>query len=186
MGNFVLNIMGKYGYIGIFFLIAIENLFPPIPSEVILTFGGFLTTYSSLNPIGVIIASTIGSVVGAIILYYLGTFVKVKKEDLGKTNNWFDKYGNKAVLLGRFVPIVRSLISIPAGTNKMNMPKFLVYTTIGSVIWNTCLVYAGVLLGSNWSVVADILGKYSNIVLYILIIIIGVKLLKKFKYKNNI
>jgi len=102
MGNFVLNVMERFGLIGIFFLIAIENLFPPIPSEVILTFGGFLTTYSSLTPVGVIFASTLGSLVGAIILYYLGTFVKVKKDDLGKTNKWFDKYGTKAVFFGRF------------------------------------------------------------------------------------
>lgn len=186
MGNFVLNIMEKFGLIGIFFLIAIENLFPPIPSEVILTFGGFLTTYSSLTPVGVIFSSTLGSLVGAIILYYLGTFVKVKSDDLGKTNKWFDKYGTKAVFFGRFIPIIRSLISIPAGIDKMNMTLFIIYTTLGSIIWNTVLVYAGAMLGSNWMVFADILGKYSNIVLYLLLAIIGVKLIKKLKNNGKI
>lgn len=184
MGNFVLGVMESYGYIGIFFLIAIENLFPPIPSEVILTFGGFLTTYSKLNPLGVIISSTIGSLVGAIILYYTGTLINVKKDDLGKTNKWFKKYGNKAVLFGRFIPIIRSLISIPAGCAKMNMVTFIIYTTIGSLIWNTVLVYAGALLGKNWSIVANVLSKYSKIVLFILVIYAVIKLYKAYKSRR--
>ncbi len=186
MGNFVLGVMENYGYIGILFLIAIENLFPPIPSEVILTFGGFLTTYSKLSPFGVIISATIGSLIGAIILYYAGTFINVKKDDLGKTNRWFNKYGNKAVLFGRFVPIIRSLISIPAGCAKMSMTTFIIYTTIGSLIWNTVLVYAGALLGENWSIVANILSKYSKIVLFIILLYIVIKIFKIYKNRQNL
>ena len=181
MGNFVLGVMESWGYIGICFLIAIENIFPPIPSEVILTFGGFLTTYSSLGPLGVIISATIGSLIGALILYYLGYFFSdkldklFKDDDISKANNWFKNKGCRAVLYCRFVPIVRSLVSIPAGINKMNMPIFLIYTTLGTVIWNTVLVYAGVILGDNWSYFADILSRYSKVVLVGIILIILVR-----------
>lgn len=175
MGNLVLNIMERFGYIGIFFLITIENLFPPIPSEVILTFGGFLTTYTKLYPFGVIISSSFGSLLGAIILYYFGSFIKTKESDLSKTNSWFLNHGNKAVFLGRFVPIIRSLISIPAGMYKMKMKLFIIYTFLGSFAWNTLLVYAGVILGKNWPYFCNILQKYSKLVM----IFIGTYLLFK-------
>jgi membrane protein DedA with SNARE-associated domain len=179
MGDFILNIMGTYGYIGIFFLIAIENIFPPIPSEVILTFGGFITKSTDLTPVGVILASTIGSLLGAIILYDVGIFVTkfkwFKKSNLDKTNNWFAKYGEKAVLFGRCVPIIRSLISIPAGINHMNMRLFLIYTIVGSLIWNTILVTAGVILADNWSIFAGFISKYSKVILVIITIYIFCK-----------
>ena len=182
MGDFILNVMESFGYIGICFLIALENIFPPIPSEVILTFGGFLTTYSKLGPLGVIISATIGSLVGAIVLYYLGYFFSDKLEklfkmdDIKKANNWFKEKGYKAVLYCRFVPIVRSLVSIPAGINKMNMPIFLLYTSIGTIIWNTVLVYAGVFLGDNWSYFAGVISRYSKVVLVFIILVILVRI----------
>lgn len=172
----MLGVMESWGYIGICFLIAIENIFPPIPSEVILTFGGFLTTYTSLGPLGVIISATIGSLVGAIVLYYLGYFCSnglnklFKIDDINKANAWFKNKGCKAVLYCRFVPIVRSLVSIPAGINKMPMLVFLIYTTLGTIIWNTVLVYAGVLLGDNWSYFAGVISRYSKVVLVIIIL----------------
>ncbi len=181
MGKFILNIMNNGGYVGICFLIAIENIFPPIPSEVILTFGGFLTTFSEITPLGVIISATIGSLIGAFVLYYLGYFFSdkvnklFKSDDISKSNAWFDKKGSKAVLLCRFVPIVRSLVSIPAGINKMNLWYFSVYTTIGTIIWNTVLVYGGVTLGDNWDFFASLISKYSKLVL---LVIIGGILLK--------
>ncbi len=192
MGNFVLSVMESWGYIGICFLIAIENIFPPIPSEVILTFGGFLTTYSALSPLGVIISATIGSLIGAIVLYYLGYFFSdrldklFKSDDIAKANDWFKNKGCKAVLYCRFVPIVRSLVSIPAGINKMNMTIFLLYTSIGTIIWNTVLVYAGVILGSNWAYFASIISRYSKVVLVTIILIILVRIwIKKIK-KNKL
>lgn len=193
MGNFVLSIMESWGYIGICFLIAIENIFPPIPSEVILTFGGFLTTYSKLSPFGVIISATVGSLIGAIVLYYLGKFCSdklnnfIKSDDIKKANIWFQNKGCKAVLYCRFVPIVRSLVSIPAGINKMNMSLFLLYTTIGTIIWNSVLVYAGVILGDNWSYFSGIISRYSKVVLVGIILFILVKIwIKKVKNKTNI
>ena len=182
MGDFILNVMESFGYIGICFLIALENIFPPIPSEVILTFGGFLTTYSNLGPLGVIISATIGSLIGAIVLYYLGYFFSDKLEklfkmdDIKKANNWFKEKGYKAVLYCRFVPIVRSLVSIPAGINKMNMLIFLLYTSIGTIIWNTVLVYAGVFLGDNWSYFAGVISRYSKVVLVFIILVILVRI----------
>ncbi len=190
MGNFILNVMETYGYIGIFFLIAIENIFPPIPSEVILTFGGFITKSTDLTPVGVILASTIGSLIGAIILYYLGALITkfkwFKKNNLDKTNNWFDKYGQKAVLFGRCIPIIRSLISIPAGINNLNMYIFLLYTVIGSLIWNTLLVYAGVILADNWHIFASLISKYSKVILLIITIYIFYKIWKKCIHKRKI
>lgn len=193
MGNFVLSVMESWGYIGICFLIFLENIFPPIPSEVILTFGGFLTTYTKLGPVGVIISATIGSLVGAIVLYYLGYFCSkglnklFKDDDINKANDWFKNKGCKAVLYCRFVPIVRSLVSIPAGINKMNMPLFLLYTTLGTIIWNAVLVYAGVFLGDNWSYFAGVISRYSKVVLVAIILIILVKIwIKWLKDRRNL
>ncbi len=194
MGNFVLGVMESWGYIGICFLIFLENIFPPIPSEVILTFGGFLTTYTKLGPVRVIISATIGSLVGAIVLYYLGYFCSkglnklFKIDDINKANAWFRNKGCKAVLYCRFVPIVRSLVSIPAGINKMNMPLFLLYTTLGTIIWNAVLVYAGAFLGDNWSYFAGVISRYSKVVLVIIILgillRIWIKKLKKDKLRQ--
>ena len=188
MEELILSIMNQFGYIGVLLLIAIENVFPPIPSEVILLFGGFMTTYTELNVIGMILFATLGSLIGAIVLYYVGKILnkerlkkivsgkvgkilRLKNEDIEKADHWFDTKGNKTVFFCRFIPIVRSLISIPAGMSEMPMLKFLIYTTFGSLIWNTVLVVIGNRVGENWTSILDILDKYSNIVLVLLIII---------------
>ena len=199
MNSFVVNIMNKYGYFGIVFLFAIENIFPPIPSEVILTLGGFMTSQDNvtMNLFGVIIYSTIGSLIGAIILYYVGYLLNkdrllklcdskvgkllcLKKEDIEKSTNNFENNGNLTVFYCRFIPIVRSLISIPAGINKMKFGIFIVYTTIGSFLWNTVLCSLGKLVGENYMIVANIFSKYSKFILIILIL----WLLYKFVYKK--
>ena len=208
MQTFIINFMNKFGYIGIALLIAFENIFPPIPSEVILTFGGFLTTKTKMIAIGVIISSTIGSVLGAVILYLIGRilnadkiasivdgkigkYLHLKKQDIEKANNWFSKKGKYTVFFCRFVPIVRSLISIPAGMNKMNFGLFLTLTTIGTSIWNTVLVLLGQKAGENWTKIVDIVGTYSKIGLIVLIIIFIILvflfykfIIKKYKQKN--
>jgi len=182
--NWIIEMMNSYGYIGILLLIALENIFPPIPSEVILTFSGFLTTTSDATITGVIIFSTIGSVVGAIILYGIGLLLNVHRlekivdrwghilrltrKDIRKADAWFHKFGIWAVLVGRLVPLVRSLISIPAGMAHMNFGVFLLFTTIGSLIWNSILVNVGAALGSSWSTVVGYMDTYSNIVVIIL------------------
>ncbi|PXV86862.1 membrane protein DedA with SNARE-associated domain [Lachnotalea glycerini] len=185
MQNWILDIMNKYGYFGVMFLIAVENIFPPIPSEVILTFGGFMTTYTFLNVGGVIIAATFGSVIGAVILYgvgiYLspehlgklldgkfGTLINLKKEDMLNACEWFNKKGKRTVLFCRCIPIIRSLISIPAGMAEMKMSLFLFYTTIGSVMWNTLLVCLGAVLGASWEKIVEKTGVYSQITFLVL------------------
>lgn len=200
MEAFILSMMEQFGYFGVFLLIAIENIFPPIPSEVILLFGGFMTTYTNLNVPIMVIFSTLGSLVGAITLYYIGKvlnkerlksivsgktgkILRLKSEDIDKADNWFERKGNKAVFFCRFVPIVRSLISIPAGMNKMNLVKFLIYTILGSVIWNTVLLVMGSVVGENWVNIANIIDKYSNVVLILLIILIVI-FISAFYYKR--
>ncbi len=188
MEEFILSMMNQFGYIGVFLLIAIENIFPPIPSEVILLFGGFMTTYSELNIIIMIIFATLGSLIGAIILYYIGRLLnkerlkkiisgrigrilRLKNSDIDKADQWFDTKGNKTVFFCRFIPIVRSLISIPAGMSEMSLGKFFLYTTFGSLIWNSTLIVIGALVGEKWESILNIFDTYSHIVLILLIII---------------
>lgn len=195
----IIDIMNNYGYVGIAFLIAVENIFPPIPSEVILTFGGFLTTISEMDVWGVILSATIGSVSGALILYFLGRLLHakrleqlfesrlgrslhLKKEDVHKAGSWFARHGNKTVFFCRFVPIVRSLISIPAGAAKMKMSVFLLLTASGTAIWNIVLVFLGKFAGHTWENIANYVDLYSLIVLGVLVVlavVIGVIFIKK-------
>ncbi len=209
MQEFVIQIMEQWGYLGVALLIAIENIFPPIPSEVILAFGGFMTTKTTLNAIGVIIAATIGSTVGAIALYYIGKIfnkerleriisgkigkvLRLKASDIEKADKWFDTKGQKTVFICRFIPIVRSLISIPAGMSEMKFLKFLLYTVLGSTIWNTVLVLLGKQLGDSWERVVEVFSNFSHIILVVLIVlfILGVywfyrnKIKKKKKESN--
>lgn len=188
MEALIIDIVNKFGYMGIMLLIAIENIFPPIPSEVILTFGGFATTISNITVLGTIIAATIGSVTGAIALYWIGRFLNeeridkivdnkigkilgLKRENIHKAFSWFDSKGKFAVFFGRFIPIVRSLVSVPAGMAKMAMIPFIILTTVGSLIWNTILISLGSFAGASWHRIADYIGGYSDIVLGIFIVV---------------
>ena len=181
MQELIIQIMNQFGYFGVAFLIMIENIFPPIPSEVILTFGGFMTTYSELELWGMVLASTVGSVLGAVILYFvgrllsverleylvsgrLGRLLRLKPSDIQKAECWFLKRGYATIFFCRFIPLIRSLISIPAGSAKMNLPRFLVLTTLGTLIWNVVLVTLGAKLGENWEMIATLLDSYSSIV----------------------
>ncbi len=200
MQTIITAIMNQFGYLGIVFLIAVENLFPPIPSEVILTFGGFSTTLpgSTLTAAGVIAAATLGSVLGAVVLYWVGTKLSTekleaalerpgvkrlgfKREDVHKTLGVFDRYRSAAVLLGRCVPVVRSLISIPAGMTHMNYPKFMLYTTLGSAAWNVLLVLLGAAVGSNWQMIAHWANTYSKVVGTLFAVMAGVWLYRRWR-----
>lgn len=199
MEALIISLINKFGYLAVFLLITIENVFPPIPSEVILTFSGFLTTYTKLNVILVIISSVLGSMVGAYLLYYagkilnkdrlkklvrgkIGKILRLKENDIDKADKWFDEKGNKSVFFCRFVPVVRSLISIPAGMSEMPIAKFSLYTFTGSLIWNTVLILLGAKLKDSWNLAIDIIDKYKYIVIgifVIIIIILGIKLIIK-------
>lgn len=202
MQQFILHIIEQFGYFGVFFLILIENVFPPIPSEVILLISGFFSSYTSLSVFYMILASTLGSFLGAIILYYigkifnkerlkkivngrLGKILFLKENDIDKADEWFDNKGNKSVFFCRFVPIVRSLISIPAGMSEMPMGKFIIYTICGSMIWNTVLICLGYRLGSNWEYVLTILDKYQMVVIVILVIIFAYVIIKFYRKKRK-
>lgn len=197
MQNFLEEIINQFGYAAIVVLIAVENIFPPIPSEVILTFGGFMTAATDMTVTGVIIASTAGSVGGAVVLYYLGSilgaermkrivmkygkWLRLTTDDVDKSYGWFNKYGSWTVFFCRFIPLIRSLISIPAGMSRMNMLKFLVLTTIGTFIWNTVLVNLGASVGENWEDIVAVMDVYSNIA-YAVIAVLGIAFLVWFFY----
>lgn len=179
MENWITAFMDQFGYFGVFLLIMFENIFPPIPSEVILTFGGFMTTYSDMTRMGVIVAATAGSVVGAMILYSIGTLLDVARlekivdrwgqllrltrKDIHRADAWFDKYGPWTVLICRLIPLIRSLISVPAGMSNMNFPLFILLTVIGSLIWNVALVSLGATVGDNWESIVHYMDIYSNV-----------------------
>ncbi len=189
----IIEAINRFGYLGIILLIAIENIFPPIPSEVILTFGGFATTISNITIIGTIIASTIGSLLGAIVLYYIGRVLNeekidmiansmigkilgLKMEDIHKAFVWFDNKGKFAIFFGRFIPIVRSLVSIPAGMAKIELRLFLALTTIGSLIWNTILIILGRIAGASWGMIVSYVGEYADIVWigFLIVFVLGI------------
>ena len=188
MDLWIKEFIEQFGYWGVFLLIALENIFPPIPSEVILTFGGYMTTQTNLNIVGVIAASTLGSVFGAVILYQIGVilnvnklevmierygrFLRLTKEDLYRTDAWFDKYGIWTVFFCRFIPLIRSLISIPAGMAKMNFWLFISFTTMGTIIWNTVLINLGAGVGENWEVIVERMDQYSNFMYLLLVILL--------------
>ena len=182
MNEMILDIMSKFGYLGIFTLIFVENLFPPIPSEVILLFGGFMTTFAGMSIPLTILAATLGSIVGAVVLYKVGHMVKyetvqglfsgktgkllgLKDEDFHKSGEWFKHRGALAVFVCRFVPVIRSLISIPAGINGMKMGPFLLLTALGSAIWNTVLILLGRFAGESWDKYDDFFSTYSRVIL---------------------
>ncbi|MDQ0207624.1 DedA family protein [Alkalicoccobacillus murimartini] len=189
MEEWIMSFMEEFGYFGVFVMIALENLFPPIPSEVILTFGGFMTTTTNLSVTGVIIASTLGSVIGAALLYGVGLLLDVarlekiidrfgpilrlKREDLYKADAWFDRYGIWTVFFCRMVPLIRSLISIPAGMSNMPFLLFLLFTTLGTIIWNTILVLLGARLGESWEDVLGYMAVYSDVA-YVAIAVIAI------------
>ena len=202
MQEIIVNVMNQFGYFGIFLLVVVENIFPPIPSEFILIFGGVLTTYTSLEVSFVVLYATLGSLVGAYILYIVGALLNkdrllklvnskmgralsLKEEDVLKADNFFADRGSRTVLFCRFVPIVRSLISIPAGMSSMPIIKFTIYTIIGTVIWNIVLVGVGSIVGNNWTNVVSFFGKYSFVVKIVLVLIICYFIFKLFTRKKS-
>ena len=202
MEQIMIDIMNSFGYFGIFFLIMIENVFPPIPSELILTFGGFMTVSSNMTVVGVIIAATLGSLLGAFILYGIGKLLnkerlikivtskygkllRVKPKDIEAADHWFDTKGSITVLICRCVPIVRSLISVPAGMSDMPIPKFFIYTIIGSAVWNTFLVCVRAFAGDQKDAILAFIDQVSHIILIVLVIAFVGFVIWFYKRKTN-
>lgn len=181
--DIIVSVMETLGVFGAGLLVALENLFPPIPSEVVLPLAGFTASRGTFSVTAVIIATTIGSVAGALVLYWLGRVLGTERlariadriplmhgDDVRTSVHWFEmRRGAVAVFVGRFVPLVRSLISIPAGVARMNVWLFLGLTTLGSGIWNTIFVVLGFILGENWRVVEEVASQYGDVLLVVLI-----------------
>lgn len=184
-----LSFISQYGYIAVFSLIVLENVFPPIPGTVILPFSGYMVLLTDMELVPTIISATLGSLVGAFVFYALGRLLSQERlealfdskvmrtlgfegGDVAKAVDWFNRKGQITVLICRCVPVVRSLISIPAGTAKMNIVLFTVYSTVGIVIWNTVLVTLGYYAGEAWEVVSNQVEWISDVVLWIIIIVV--------------
>lgn len=183
--DWVIHLMEVVGAPGVGIAILLENLFPPIPSEVVLPLAGFTVSQGSLNFVSVFVWSVVGSVVGAYILYGIGAWLGaerlrriahwmwlVRASDVDSSLDFFGRYGKASVLFGRLIPGIRSLISIPAGLNRMNLLTFGLWTTLGSAVWNLLLVTLGFYLGENWHIVEEYVNTYSNVVYVILVLII--------------
>ena len=188
-------------YPGIFFLMILENIFPPIPSELIMPLAGYTAATGKLSLVGVIIAGSLGSLVGQLPLYYVGKAVgkdrmkrwadkhgewlAVSGEEIDQADKWFKDHGHKAVLFGRLVPGVRSLLSIPAGFAEMPLPKFLMYSAIGTTAWAGLLAYLGSLLGNNYEVVERYVGPVTYVVLGGMLVWFVARVIKRRREKHG-
>ncbi|MFF8892477.1 DedA family protein [Brevibacterium casei] len=192
------RIMETLGPIGVGFLVFLDNIFPPIPSELVLPLAGFTASRGQLSLVLAIVFATIGSVVGAVLLYAIGRWIGLDRivrvavkmplvdvADVHKTVSWFDRHGDKAVFFGRMIPIFRSLISIPAGMRAMPMVKFILLTAAGSTIWNTVLIVAGFLLGENWSIVETYAGYFQTLVIVVVVIAVVVWIVLKVRSRRR-
>jgi len=166
LANWVQDVIERLGAVGVALLVILENVFPPIPSEIVLPFAGFVAQRGDGSVAVMIFAATIGAVIGALVLYGIaavigpdrlamfvarfGRWFGVKPADLVRAEQWFDRHAVAAVLLGRCVPLIRSIVSIPAGFRRMSLVPFLLYTALGSLVWNTALIGAGAILGDQW------------------------------------
>jgi membrane protein DedA with SNARE-associated domain len=178
LAGWALDLMDRLGGVGAGLAIALENFFPPLPSEVILPLAGFAASLGSFTLFGALFWTTLGSVLGALGLYSVGRWVGevrirriigkiplVEERDLDRSTEWFQRHGRKAVFFGRMIPVFRSLISVPAGVTRMPIWQFLAFTTAGSLIWNSLFVIAGYQLGENWQVVEP----YAEVLQYVVI-----------------
>jgi membrane protein DedA with SNARE-associated domain len=182
IGQWISDTITSLGSFGIAVLMLLENLFPPIPSEAVLPLAGFLVGRGEVGFVPALVASTLGSLAGALLLYALGKHggrplverhgrkLGVSEADLDRAEGWFDRYGSAVVLLARMVPIARSIVSIPAGVVEMPLGRFTLLSTVGSGLWNALLIGAGWFLGSNWSLVSDLVGQVSNVLLIALVV----------------
>ncbi len=201
MLEWIINAINSMGYFGIALLMFLENIFPPIPSEVIMPLAGFATVQGKLNFAGAIAAGTVGSVVGALPWYFAGKhwgedhlkhladkygkWLTLSGKDIDKAKNWFDKHGGFAVFFGRLVPGVRTFISVPAGIAKMNLLPFLLFSTIGTGLWVGLLTGAGSILGHNYQLVEKVLGPVSGIAIIALLVFFGIWAGKRHENQNS-
>jgi membrane protein DedA with SNARE-associated domain len=178
----IISFIGSVGYTGVFVLMILESMIMPVPSEAVLPFAGMLVADGHFTLMTVIFFSTLGSIVGSLLSYYIGDYggrplldkfgkyLLLDHHHLDLTEKYFQKKGDITIFICRFIPVVRHLISIPAGMGKMNIWKFSIYTIIGAGLWNTFLTYIGIKLKSNWDVVL----KYSSVIDIVVVLMLGV------------
>ena len=183
--DFAINLMQSAGYTGVVVLMIAESMILPVPSEAVMPFAGFLIADGTFSWLGVIIFSTVGSIIGSLVSYWIGAaggrplvqrwgkYVLVTHHDLDITDRFFQRYGGWAVFTSRFIPVVRHFISIPAGVAKMPMGKFLLATVVGAAVWNTFLAWVGVKLGENWERIRQYGEKIDIVVLALLVILLA-------------
>ena len=190
LATWVQDVIEQLGYLGVALLVVAENVFPPIPSEVVLPFAGCVAQRGSESVVLMILAATVGSGGGALIMYWIaavigderlhaftrrfGKWVQIREVDLTRAEEWFDRHATSAVLIGRCVPLIRSVVSIPAGFRRMKLIPYIAYTFIGSLVWNILLIGAGALLGDNWERVGSYVGVFQWVVIA-LVIAVGVR-----------
>ena len=181
LATWVQDVIEQLGYLGVALLVVLENVFPPIPSEIVLPFAGFVAQQGSYSVVLMILAATVGSVIGALIMYWIaaiigderlhaftrkfGKWVQIREADLTRAEEWFDRHAMSAVLVGRCVPLIRSVVSIPAGFRRMKLVPYIAYTFLGSLVWNIALVGAGAVLGENWERVGSYVGAFQWVVI---------------------
>ncbi|WP_394613533.1 DedA family protein [Lentzea sp. JNUCC 0626] len=178
LAEWAVSLMESLGGVGAAVVVGLDNLFPPIPSELVLPLAGFSASKGVFSLPAALFWTTLGSVAGAVIVYLAGMLLGrtrtralvariplVRVTDFDKTEAWFTRHGTKAVFFGRMIPLFRSFISLPAGVERMNFPKFLLLTTLGSLIWNTAFVVAGYQLGENWHRVESYAGIFQKLVI---------------------
>lgn len=194
--DWVTEVVEALGYLGVAVLVALESVFPPIPSEVVLPLSGFVAGRGDASFFGMVLAATVGSVAGSWVLYGLsvaigperlrsfvvrrGRWFGVKEADLDRAEAWFDKRSGAAVLIGRCVPLVRSLVSVPAGFRRMPFLRFTIYTAIGSAIWNVALVGSGAILGDRWERVGDYVGLLQGVLVVAVVAAAAVVVWRRF------
>jgi membrane protein DedA with SNARE-associated domain len=174
------SLIDTTGYIGVMLLMILESMIAPVPSEAVMPFAGFLIFEGKFTWAGVAFFSTLGSLIGSTVSYYIGfyggkplvekfgKYLLLDKHHLELTESFFGKYGDPTVFISRFIPVVRHLISIPAGVGRMNIVKFLIYTTVGAFTWNTFLTYVGYVLKDNW----DTVKQYTHYADYVIVLVI--------------
>ncbi|MFX1759587.1 DedA family protein [Rhodococcus sp. As11] len=198
LAGWALELMDRLGGVGAGIAIALENFFPPLPSEVILPLAGFAASLGSFTLFGALFWTTLGSVLGALGLYSIGRWVGedriravvrklplVDVEDLDRSTAWFQRHGRKAVFFGRMVPVFRSLISIPAGVTRMPIWQFLAFTTAGSLIWNSIFVLAGYQLGENWSAVEPYASALQYVVIAVVVAVLGYGIVRRIRSRSE-
>jgi len=198
--DWLVNAISTIGYPGVFISVFLESFFAPIPSEIILPFSGFVASTGKMNLIFVIVIATVAAYLGSLPFYFIGKwgekpvinfigkygkYLFIQQKDVDKVFGAFDKYGKGVVFFGRLIPMIRTLISFPAGVAKMQFARFSMYTLLGSLTWNILLTYAGYQLGDHWSVVSKWIEKYQNVILVLIIIAVLLYIIRRIKSRRG-